>query len=361
MNDLEKNNIEKLTQAISLDTKKHTVVSIIGEPNAGKSTLLNKILGQKLSAVTHKAQTTRNVINGIAIFKQTQIIFLDTPGIFDAKRGVDKFIVKEAWQTIKNADTVIVLLDIMKPLPLEIKRVFEYLKKINKQFIIAINKYDKIEIEFAKNNIQKLHEELDNILNQSNNQNSILDKIDDKSQEDIKNQQDDKKQNQQGDKHFTDQEITKEKQQNNIEIFNISALQGNFENLLEYISKAAPHLEWMHDEDEITTLPLKFLAQEITREKIMLYAHDEIPYNVIVETERFEQKKDECKIYQVIKVISQSHKKIILGKNGEKIKIIGQKARLELEQIYGYKIHLFLYIQVRPNFIKHDNAFGIRV
>ncbi|MFO1129759.1 MAG: GTPase Era [Rickettsiales bacterium] len=302
LNDQENNNL------------KHIVVSIIGEPNSGKSTLLNNILGQKLSAVTHKAQTTRNVINGITIYNDTQIMFLDTPGIFEAKRSVDQFIVKEAWQTIKNADLVIVLFDINKELPNEVKKVLSYLQKIEKDFLIAINKCDKLEFsEFAKNNIIKLEEEANNIL------------------------KDDTK------------------------IFKISALLNNFNHLLKYIEQNAKHTGWIHNEDEITTLPLKFLAQEITREKIMLYAHDEIPYNIIVETENFEQKNNECKIHQVIKVISQSHKKIILGKKGEKIKTIGQKARLELEQIYGYKVHLFLHIQVRPNFMKHDSVFDIKI
>lgn len=301
---------------------KHINIAIIGEPNVGKSTFLNGVLNHKLSIVTHKSQTTRNVIKGIVTLDQVQFIFLDTPGIFDAKRNVDKFIVKLAWSSIKNADVVLVLLDVYKSLSAQHVKIFEYLVKAQKPFMIAVNKCD--DFSKTKEKYDALVKEIYEKLNQDESYRTA-------------------------DKSFLIDDL---------KIFHISALNNQYQELLDCLKSSQGSEGWLYSEDEITTLPFKFLAEEVTREKILLYVHEEIPYNVIVKTENMEEKKDEVKIWQVIKVISESHKKIILGHMGSKIKKIGQEARLELQKLYGYNVHLFLHVQVRKSLMDDPKVFS---
>ncbi len=400
---------------------KHANIAIIGRPNVGKSTFLNSVLGHKLSIVTHKSQTTRNIIKGIATIGNIQFIFMDTPGIFDAKRDVDKFIVKIAWSSIRNADVVLLLLDVYKGFDAEHIKILKHLTKINKDFIVAINKCDNLDdpktllkynqlvelinsqiidgqiidsnkiIDSKITDLNKLnghsfsdkeselvnHQEHELINHQEPklvnhqevkmNNDQINDQISNDKQtknENTINQQDDKQNTDCETQQSNLEESSINNQDNNdlkndlkMDLYPISGLFGKYESLLDKLKTFAIHEGWLHSEDEITTLPFRFLAEELTREKILLEAHEEVPYNIIVKTENIEENNNEMKIWQVIKVLSESHKKIIIGHKGNKIKKIGENARLELQKIWERKIHLFLHVQVRKNLMDNPKIF----
>ena len=210
---------------------KSSIVSIIGKPNVGKSTLLNRIVGQKISIVTPKSQTTRNIISGITTIDNAQIVFLDTPGIFEAKRSVDKSIVKQAWSSINSADLVLLLLDAAEKLDEHFPRTLEKLKKSNVRIIVGINK-----IDVKKNRLVEILQ------------------------------------------YLVDNDIK--------DVFQISASLGTgIDFLLKHIINNSKPSNWCYSEDEVTTLPMKFLSSEITREQVFLNLHEELPYNMIVETE----------------------------------------------------------------------------
>ncbi len=284
---------------------KSSIVSIIGKPNVGKSTLLNRIVGQKISIVTPKSQTTRNIISGITTIDNTQIVFLDTPGIFEAKRSVDKSIVKQAWSSINSADFVLLLLDATEKLDENLPKILDRLKKSNVKIIVGVNK-----IDVKKNRLLE-----------------ILG-------------------------YLVENEIK--------DVFQISASLGaGVDFLLEYIINNSRPSEWYYSEDEVTTLPMKFLSSEITREQVFLNLHEELPYNIIVETENLETLEDgSIKINQIIFVTTMSHKKMVLGKSGAKIKTIGMNARMELEKIYERKIHLYLFVKIKENLLDDPNIFN---
>lgn len=270
-------------------------VSIIGKPNVGKSSLLNLLIGQKLSIVTHKTGTTRSNITGIVTINDTQLILLDTPGIFTPKRSLEKAMVRSAWSSLHNTDVVLLVMDCTKDFDDEILKIIKRLKlqKINPIFIL-----NKIDIT----------------LNKSKNLIDIL------SQE------------------FPEQKT-----------FKVSAKTSyGIKQLLEYLCKIAPKSHWLYEEDDITNLPMRFFASEITREQLFLQLDQELPYNLIVQNEKWEEtSNEEIKIYQNIVVSKPSYKMIILGKNGSKIKNIGIKARIEIEKFLCKKVHLFLFVKVR--------------
>ncbi len=284
---------------------KSSIVSIIGKPNVGKSTLLNRIVGQKISIVTPKSQTTRNIISGITTIDNAQIVFLDTPGIFEAKRSVDKSIVKQAWSSINSADLVLLLLDAAEKLDEHFPRTLEKLKKSNVRIIVGINK-----IDVKKNRLVEILQ------------------------------------------YLVDNDIK--------DVFQISASLGTgIDFLLKHIINNSKPSNWCYSEDEVTTLPMKFLSSEITREQVFLNLHEELPYNMIVETEDLKTLDDgSIKINQIIFVTTMSHKKMVLGKNGGKIKTIGMNARIELEKIYERKIHLYLFVKIKDNLLDDPNIFN---
>jgi GTPase len=284
---------------------KSSIVSIIGKPNVGKSTLLNRIVGQKISIVTPKSQTTRNIISGITTIDNAQIVFLDTPGIFEAKRLVDKSIVKQAWSSINSADFVLLLLDATEKLDEHFPKTLDKLKKANVRIIVGINK-----IDVKKNRLVE-----------------IL-------------------------RYLVDNDIK--------DVFQISASLGTgIDFLLKHIINNSAPSNWCYSEDEVTTLPMKFLSSEITREQVFLNLHEELPYNMIVETEDLKTLDDgSIKINQIIFVTTMSHKKMVLGKNGAKIKTIGMNSRIELEKIYERKIHLYLFVKIKDNLLDDPNIFN---
>ena len=297
-----------INERMDVPSSKSAIISIIGKPNVGKSTLLNRIIGQKISIVTPKAQTTRNVINGITTINNVQLIFLDTPGIFDAKRAVDQHIVRQAWSSINGADFVIIMLDTSYKVTDSTIKILERVAAQGLRTIIVINKVD------VKNS---------NLI-------EIL-------------------------KYFVNNpHISK------VPIFQISALNGDgVELLMNYLVNHAPLSPWNYEIDDITTLPMRFLATEITREQLFLKLQQELPYNLTVSNEKWENfDNGSVKIHQVINVATAAHKKMIVGKRGAMIQAIGSASRQQFEAIYGIQAHLFLFVRVQAGFLDNPNAFS---
>jgi len=272
--------------------KKSAVISIIGKPNAGKSTLLNRMIGQKISIVTPKVQTTRNMIQGIITKGNTQLIFIDTPGIFEPKKRLEKAMVRCAWSSIVGADMVLVMLDCKEELDELQLKILSRLKENGIKFAVIINKVDLIR---GNDEVALLNLDLSG----------------------------------------------------SAEIFRISARTGyGVEDLEQFLISRAKAQEWLYGEDEITNLPMRFLAAEITREQLFFALQQELPYNLTVETEKWEEfRNGSVKINQVIIVARDSHKGILLGK----LKGIGERSRAQIKELLGFDIHLFLFVKVREN------------
>ncbi|MCC2646872.1 MAG: GTPase Era [Rickettsiaceae bacterium] len=279
-------------------SKKFGQICIIGKPNAGKSTLLNTIIGQKISIVTPKVQTTRSSITGITTINDTQLVFIDTPGIFLPKKKLEKAMVRAAWSSIIGSDFAAVIVDSTKYIDDDIKRIFSYLNEQKIQPIILLNKTDLASDE----QISAVKTEV---------------------------------------KSVTEPRI----------IFEISALKGtNCNELTDYLIANCPESEWLYAEDEVTNAPMRFLSSEITREQLFLNLSQELPYNLTVETEKWQDlQNNECIIHQVIYVARDSHKMIVLGHKGKMIKKISENSRKEIESALDIKAHLYLFVKVRAN------------
>lgn len=271
-------------------------VALIGAPNAGKSTLLNRLVGAKVSIVTHKVQTTRSTIRGIAIEGNSQIIFVDTPGIFRPRRRLDRAMLESAWGGAKDADLVVLLIDAHRGIDEEVTELLERVAQLPQRKFLALNKIDSIERSKLLALAQSASAKAD----------------------------------------FA-------------EIFMISALDGDgCGDLMGVIANAVPSGPWLYPEDQISDLPLRNLAAEITREKMLLRLHDELPYTSTVETMSWEDRKDgSARIEQTIYVARESQRKIVLGKGGQTIKAISQAARAEIAEMAEKPIHLFLFVKVR--------------
>jgi len=271
-------------------------VALVGAPNAGKSTLLNQLVGTKVSIVSPKVQTTRTRVLGICISGQSQIAFIDTPGIFAPKRRLDRAMVAAAWGGASEADEVVLLVDASKGITRDTEEIIARLKDTQSKVILALNKVDQVKKPVLLDLAAKLDAE----------------------------------------GVFSD-------------IFMISALKGNgVDDLLAFLAARAPEGPWHYPEDQISDLPERMLAAEITREKVFLQLKQELPYRITVETENWEERKDgSVKIDQLLFVQKDGHKQIVLGKGGQQIKKIGAAARRELEEILDCKVHLFLFVKVR--------------
>jgi GTP-binding protein Era len=276
--------------------------AIIGAPNAGKSTLLNSLVGSKIAIVTHKVQTTRSRIRGIAIEGDTQIVFVDTPGIFKPKRRLDRAMVDAAWGGAGDADVIVTLVDAQRGHDGDVERVLEGLKAQGRKSILVLNKVDAQTGEKGREKLLKLAAEL--------NETGL----------------------------FT-------------ETFMISAMTGDgVDDLKRHIAGLMPPGPWHYPEDQLADVPLRSLAAEVTREKLFLRLHDELPYELTVETESYETRRDgSVRIQQIIFVQRESQRKIALGEGGQTIKTVGQLAREELQEMLGTKVHLFLFVKVREN------------
>ncbi|MBC8717779.1 MULTISPECIES: GTPase Era [Brucella/Ochrobactrum group] len=273
-------------------------VALIGAPNAGKSTLVNQLVGTKVSIVTHKVQTTRALVRGIFIHDQAQIVLVDTPGIFRPKRRLDRAMVTTAWGGAKDADIILVLLDAQGGLNENAEALLESMKNVRQKKVLVLNKVDRVDPPVLLDLAKKANE---------------LVTFD--------------------------------------QTFMISALNGSgCKDLAKFLAETVPNGPWYYPEDQISDMPMRQLAAEITREKLYLRLHEELPYSSTVETERWEERKDgSVRIEQVIFVERESQKKIVLGHKGETIKAIGQAARKEISEILEQNAHLFLFVKVREN------------
>ncbi len=281
-------------------------ISIVGEPNAGKSTLLNSIIGHKLSIVTHKVQTTRSTLRGVFNIADTQLVFIDTPGVFDPNRPLEKYIVKNAFAGIDESDVIILIMDGKRGLSdfLRDKLLKNPAIKSKSNIIALINKVDEI----TQEQLFALTDQLASL------------------------------------NIFT-------------EIFAISALRRlGIEQLLQHLLTLAKPGAWAYDPDILTDSNVRSIAEEITREKIFMHLHRELPYSIKVETDRWEEEEDSDSviIYQSIFVVKKSQKSIVLGKDGSKIKTIGTQARYDIAKLLDKKVQLFLHVKVREDWMDHD-------
>lgn len=286
---------------IPTPTQKCAFVALLGSPNAGKSTLLNQLVGSKISIVTPKVQTTRTTINGICMAGDTQLVFIDTPGIFLPKRALEKAMVKAAWEGSANADIATLLIDSKRGLDAGTKLILEAISQKKLKAIAIINKIDLVE----RSTLLELAKTLDEY--------GIFERI-----------------------------------------FMISALKGDgVEDLTRYLAEQAPVGPWMYPEDDITNLPWRFLAAEITREQLFLRLDQELPYSLTVDTEHWEEMENgQVKIHQVIYVMKESQKMIIIGKGGSMIKAVGTAAKQQLKRQLGKKVHLYLFVKVKENWVE---------
>lgn len=273
-------------------------VALIGIPNAGKSTLLNKLVGTKVSIVSRKVQTTRALVRGIAIADDAQVIFVDTPGIFRPKRRLDRAMVASAWGGAADADVVALLVDARKGLDDETRALMERLPELTRPKVLILNKIDTVERP--------------KLLALAEAANALV--------------------------PFN-------------ETFMVAALNGDgTAKLLQRFAAMMPKGPWLYPEDQVSDAPLRMLAAEITREKLFERLHDELPYQSTVETELWQERPDgSVRVEQTIFVERDTQKKIVLGEGGRTIKAIGQSSRLEIQEIAEQKIHLFLFVKVREN------------
>lgn len=273
-------------------------VALIGAPNAGKSTLMNELVGAKVSIVSRKVQTTRTQVRGIAMTGATQIVFVDTPGIFTPKRRLDRAMVTSAWGGAGDADLIGVLIDVGKFDAEENQVLLERLADVRQPIFLVLNKIDTI----PKDKLM--------VITAALNAKAKF-------------------------------EAT----------FMIAALTGyGVPDILTWLESRLPPGPWLYPEDQISDAPLRFLAAEITREKIFERLHDELPYRSTVETEQWQQRPDgSVRIEQTIYVEREGQRKIVLGEGGQTIKAIGQKARIEIAEAAEATVHLFLFVKVREN------------
>ena len=286
-------------------------VNILGIPNSGKSTLINTLVGSKISIVSHKVQTTRFCVRGICNFtleddSQSQVIFIDTPGIFLAKRRLDKAMVSAAWSELSHSDKIIFIHDVTKLLDDSALDILKKIEKVKVNIILVLNKIDLLVKEELLKKISEF-------------------------------------------KSYYDFE----------RIFLISAKNGDgCKELIEYLAYSMPLHPLMYDNETVSDLPKSILASEITREKLFQSLNKELPYNLMVETEKWLVNDDESiNIQQTIYINKNSHKPIILGKSGQNIKRIGILARKELEKLFETKIHLFLFVKFKKNWMEDPSNY----
>lgn len=292
------------------------VVAVLGAPNAGKSTLVNTLVGSKVAAVTQKVQTTRALVRGIAMRDEVQLILIDTPGVFTPKRRLDRAMVSAAWSALEGADAIVHVVDAAAHVSGErgadahavsdTAAIAGKLKQMELASILVLNKVDAVPRPALLEVTTKLVEE----------------------------------------GLYTD-------------VFMIAARKGDgVEDVKRTLAERAPEGPWLFPEDQTMDAPARVLAAEITREKAFLRLHEELPYELIVETEIWEERKDgSAKIDQTIFVARESQRKIAIGAKGQTIKVIGELARKEMEEAFGRRIHLFLHVKLDENWTEHRGVF----
>ena len=284
-------------------------VALIGEPNAGKSTLLNRMVGAKVSIVTHKVQTTRARIRGVAIEGDAQIVFVDTPGLFQPRRRLDRAMVAAAWGGAADADIIVLLIEAHRGMTEGVKAILAAMqdKARGRRVALAVNKIDRVEAP----TLLKLTEEMNEA--------------------------------------FPFERT-----------YMISAEKGyGVDDFRAWLAQSLPEEPWLYPEDQIADLPMRMIAAEMTREKLTLRLHEELPYQLTVETESWQEREDgSARIDQIVYVSRDGHKGILLGKGGETIKAVSKAAREELEAFMGRRVHLFLQVKVRPNWLDEAERYS---
>jgi GTP-binding protein Era len=281
-----------------LETQRAGLVAVVGAPNAGKSTLVNALVGQKVAIVTPKAQTTRTRLMGIAIAGQAQVLLVDTPGIFEPKRRLDRAMVAAVWEGAQDADLIALVIDAAKGINRGIEDIVARLKDRREAKLLVLNKVDIAKKEALLTLAAALNERM----------------------------------------AFED-------------IFMVSATTGDgVADLKASLAARMPEGPWLFPEDQVSDATDRMLAAEVTREQLYLKLHAELPYASAVETEKYEERKDgSVAIHQQILVGRPTQKAIVLGKGGTMIRAIGEAARAELSNLLGRKVHLFLHVKVKPD------------
>ncbi len=289
------------------NVQKCSFVAVIGAPNAGKSTLINQMVGAKVTIATPKAQTTRNRVMGIVMSGDTQIVMIDTPGVFKAKERFDKSMVNAAWRAVEQSDSVCVIIDATnKRLSNSIQMILSYLEKREIKAVAVINKIDAVK----KPDLLSLAAQISEF--------SIFEKI-----------------------------------------FMVSAKNGDgVEDLKLYLAEKSNEISWVYPEDQLTDISSKMLAAEITREKILMRLRQELPYGVFIETESWDETEKSITIHQVVYVEKDTHKVIIIGKGGAKLKEIGTAARFDMQNVFDKKIHLYLHIKVKEDWKQRPEFYS---
>lgn len=282
-------------------------VAIIGAPNAGKSTLLNALVGSKVSIVTHKVQTTRTRITGIRVHGASQVIFVDTPGILRPKARLERAMVKAAWTGARDADRVVLVIDAARGLTEDARAIIDGLAKARRRAIVVLNKVDLVE----RAKLLPLTAAVDAT--------GIA-----------------------------------------IAVYMVSARDGDgVRDLLDHLAGLMPEGDWLYPEDQLSEMPERLLAAEITREKLFLRLHEELPYSLAVETLTWQERKDGAvRIDQVIHVARENHRPIVLGAGGRTIKAIGTAAREDIAAMLGRPVHLFLHVKVKPNWADDPERYS---
>ena len=285
-------------------------IAILGAPNVGKSTLLNRLVGTKVSIVSPKVQTTRRRILGITVRGSAQLVFVDTPGIFTPSPGrrLERAMVQTAWRSAQDTDRQVLVVDARRGVGRDTEMILAELKKSGRRLTLAINKLDLVKPPAVLPLIERL------------NQSGLFDRV-----------------------------------------FIVSALNGDgCEDLLNALAEDLPEGPWLFPEDQLSDLSQRAMAAEITREKLFEQLHQELPYSLTVETENWAAAADgsEIRIDQTIYVQRESQKAIVLGKGGRQIKAVGQAARAELEQMLGCRVHLFLFVKVRPKWLDDPERYS---
>jgi len=288
------------------ETTRAGFIAVVGAPNVGKSTLINRLVGTKVSIVSPKVQTTRTRVLGICMAGAAQVIFIDTPGIFEPRRRLDRAMVAAAWSGASDADSVLLMVDASRGIDSNTRAILDKLVKSERRVVLAINKVDLVKKDALLELTAKL------------TQYDVFD-----------------------------------------EIFMISAETGDgVDDLLAHLTAGVPEGPWLFPEDQVSDMPERLLAAEITREKLYLQLRQELPYSATVETESWEDKEDgSVRIDQVIYVQRDSQKAIVLGKQGSRVKALGAAARKELETILGCRVHLFLFIKVREKWVDDPDRY----
>jgi GTPase len=285
-------------------------IAILGAPNVGKSTLLNRLVGTKVSIVSPKVQTTRRRILGITVRCPVQLVFVDTPGIFTPAPGrrLERAMVQTAWRSVEATDRQVLVVDARRGFDRDTEMILAELKRSRRRLTLAINKLDLVKPPAVLPLIDRL------------NQTGLLDRV-----------------------------------------FIVSALTGDgCEDLLNALAEDLPEGPWLFPEDQLSDLSQRAMAAEITREKLFEQLHQELPYSLTVETENWAAAADgsEIRIDQTIYVQRESQKAIVLGQGGRQIKAVGQAARAEMEQMLGCRVHLFLFVKVRPKWLEDPERYS---